>query len=113
MPSSVDFDYVGNAAGAMHYMVPRSNRHQLDYCLNLRRYKATSEFKADAPFAYPATKGFRPELTLQEYVDFAAGTGQNFKKKAFREKFDEKNCAKILFLIKEGATTGKYEQLAW
>ena len=44
MPGSVDFEYIGNDAGSMHYLIGQSNQAQLNFNLNLRRYKPTSNF---------------------------------------------------------------------
>lgn len=64
VPGSVDFEYIGNDAGNMHYLVGKSNLAQLNFNLNLRRYKPITNFKHDLPFHYPATKSFVPAVTL-------------------------------------------------
>jgi hypothetical protein len=46
---------------------------------------------ASAPWHYPANKGFAPAVTLKDCKDFVAGTVQDFKKKSFVDRFDEKN----------------------
>jgi len=92
MPGSVDFEYIGNDAGNMHYLVGKSNQTQLNFNLNLRRYKPTSNFTANSPWHYPANKGFAPAISLKDYGDFVAGTVHDFKKKSFVDRFDEKNA---------------------
>lgn len=116
MPTQVDFEYVGNTTATMQHLIGKGNKDQLNFELNLRRYKNTTNFEGDAPFLYPAPKGFKPELTLKDHVDFVAGTTRDFSKKSFRDKFEEKNVNQILCMLDSAAkkgTTGCYEQHAW
>jgi hypothetical protein len=64
MPGSVDFEYIGNDAGSMHYLIGKSNQAQLNFNLNLRRYKPTGNFKTDHPWHYPANRAFAPAVAL-------------------------------------------------
>ncbi len=64
MPGSIDFEYIGNDAGSMHYLIGKSNQAQLNFNLNLRRYKPTGNFKAEHPWHYPANRAFAPAVAL-------------------------------------------------
>lgn len=113
MPTTVDFDYLGGDAGQMSHLIGKSDRGQLNFDLNLRRYKQTTECRHEAPFQYPSVKSFAPAVALKECVELATGTNHNFAKKSFVDKFDEKNANAILHLLEPHGTTGKYEQHAW
>ena len=116
MPTQVDFEYVGNTTAQMHHLIGKGNKDQLNFELNLRRYKNSTSFEGEQPFLYPAPKGFKPEITLQQHVDFVAGTTRDFSKKSFKDKFEEKNVNSILHLLDSAAkkgTVGVYEQHAW
>ena len=115
-PVNVDFEYVGDSAGAMHHLVKKGNKDQLNFQLNLRRHKNLTDFCHEAPFVYPSTKEFRPEVTPKTHKDYVSGKNVNFAKKDFEDRVDEKNVNQILCLVDNAAnkgSTGCYQQYAW
>ena len=56
MPSTIDFEYIGNSSCKMEHLIGTSDKSQLNFELNLRGYKNTTQFKGDAPWIYPTTK---------------------------------------------------------
>lgn len=111
MPCSVDFDYKGNVAALLNEHVQNHNRHQLGFELNLREYKNTTSFNADAPWLYPAPRSFRPEVSLSPGVTFVKGSNYDSQKNKFVDKFEESNANAILHTLENSTTI--YRNAEW
>ena len=61
-PTNCDIDFVGNTSQYSHMIKNLNlNKDELNFNMNLRNYKNTSNFGADKPFKYPAQKAFSPK----------------------------------------------------
>lgn len=112
MPTQVDFEYQGNSAGLLNEFVSKHNKDQVNFELNLRQYKQTSEFKANEPFIYPAVRAFRPESCLNTYVQHVKGSNYDAKKNPFKDKFVEPNSGAILHTC-ESKSPAVYRNAEW
>ncbi len=54
----------------MNEHVGKHNKDQLNFELNLRAYRNTAGYNAEAPWIYPAVKSFRPEVSMNECVTY-------------------------------------------
>ena len=86
-PVVIDFNYAGDTAQVQHLLEKRpdgqgfASRAQLDYEMNLRNYKNTTEFNAQKPFLFPAVKAFSPaKQWLQRKADHKLINGEFTKK---------------------------------
>lgn len=60
-PVNVDFEHRGDTAKFEHLITKDANMTTLDFGLNLRNYKNSTQFTAKEPFLYPPKREFQPE----------------------------------------------------
>ena len=61
-PSNCDLDFVGNTSDYSHLIKNMTlDRDQINFNMNLRNYKNTSNFGAEKPFKYPPPRAFSPK----------------------------------------------------
>ena len=105
MQCTVDFEYLASSASKMIHLINQGHdKSQLEFELNLRDGKASSLFKADAPWLFPAPKNFSPEHTLKDMVERTIHSNYNAKKNSFVDKFNESNVNQILPLLENSTT---------
>lgn len=89
-PGVLDFDYAGDSAKYQHLIEKRADgrpdKGQLNFEMNLRAYKNTTEFKAFRPFLFPATKAFSPRSQWHERTSDVKLLNEEYKRK-FNDKF--------------------------
>ena len=89
-PGVLDFDYAGDSAKYQHLIEKRADgrpdKGQLNFEMNLRAYKNTTEFKAFRPFLFPSTKAFSPRSQWHERTSDVKLLNEEYKRK-FNDKF--------------------------
>ena len=111
MPSIIDFEFTGNVATTMREHVQHHNKQQLNFELNLRDHKNITNFNAESPWIYPATKSFRPEVVLNSGVTFVQGSNFDRFKNKFVDKFDEPNVNQFVNTFEKSTTV--YRNAEW
>lgn len=112
MQCTVDFEYLASSASKMIHLINQGHdKSQLEFELNLRDRKASSPFKADAPWLFPAPKNFSPEYSLKDMVEKTINSNYNAKKNTFVDKFSESNVNLILPLLENSTTV--YRNIEW
>ena len=67
MPTNVDIEYVGNSGQYAHLIGKNGvTKETLNYNMNLRSYKPTSQFVAEQPWQYPCTREFSPKAQYKD-----------------------------------------------
>ena len=100
-PTVLDFDYAGDSAKFQHLIDKRPdglgqpNKVQLNFEMNLRNYKNTTEFNAARPFLFPGVKTFSPRRQWAERKKDNEQLNAEFKRK-FNDKFAEKNANELM-----------------
>ena len=100
-PNVLDFEYAGDSAKFQHLIDKRPDglgypdKGQLNFEMNLRNYKNTTEFNAARPFLFPAVRQFSPRRQWAERKKDTSLLNAEFKRK-FNDKFAEKNANELL-----------------
>ena len=81
------------------------DRDQINFNMNLRNYKNTSNFGADKPFKYPPPKAFSPKDQLQHLTDGIKNRNTEFKNR-FKDKLGEKNANEIMHMARRNDVYG-------
>ena len=98
-PGILDFDYAGDSAKYAHLIEKREDgrpdRGQLNFEMNLRQYKNTTEFNAFKPFLFPGVKSFSPRSQWMPRKQDAKLINEEYKRK-FNDKFAQKNANELM-----------------
>lgn len=103
-PVVIDFNYAGDSSKVQHLLERRpdgqgfAGKSQLDFELNLRNYKNTTEFMAPKPFLFPTVKTFSPAKQWAEAKKNRSMVNGEYKGKKvkYNDKFAEKNANELL-----------------
>lgn len=95
----------------MQEHVNKHDKQQLTFELNLRQYKNTAGYAAEAPWLYPAPKSFRPEVVLEKGVTYIEGSNYDAQKNNFKDRFVEANANGILHTLEK--STSVYRNAEW
>lgn len=100
-PTVLDFEYAGDSAAFEHLIGKRPDglgypdKGQLNFEMNLRNYKNTTEFNAARPFLFPTVRQFSPRRQWAERKKDTSLLNAEFKRK-FNDKFAERNANELL-----------------
>lgn len=100
-PTNIDFNYAGDSAVTQHLFERRpdgqgfANNTQLNFELNLRNYKNTTEWLAAKPFQFPAVRDFSPRKQWRERKMDHMLINAEYKKK-FNDQFAVKNANELI-----------------
>lgn len=66
-PSVIDFDYIGNTSNYDHIIRNTSQtKDTIQFDMNLRTYKNTTNFTTHEPWQYPTIKAFSPNNQFKQ-----------------------------------------------
>ena len=66
-PTTVDFEHVGNTSEFQHIIANRSqSKEQIQFNMNLRKYKNSTKFESNEAWQYPKVKNFSPKFQLKD-----------------------------------------------
>ncbi len=85
----------------------------MNFELNLRTYKNSSNFKGDAPWLYPAPKQFSPDKTMHDVAERAAGGHYDPMKNQFLDDFGVHNQNELSHIHQRSLPMSVFRTVEW
>ena len=110
-PTVVDFDHIGDHSKYEHIIKNKNQtKDVIQFNMNLRRYKNTTNFEGGESWQFPKLKGYSPKFQYLQVKDLMRNKNGETK---FKPSVSEANANEILHLLPAKGTVSNYQTTAW